>query len=205
MPWIMKFTGTATANGNVGGTTVIDTLPHPPATVLELDGYYVNMYMKITSGPYTNQIRLITNWVKATGTFTVASSFGGQITTGTTYEVSVTLPFDPGKVEDTWPVEKTGAKMPGDLPYLIMFGDKERKLKIEGYIYEPGKTIAQLKASYIEPLRKLRHRVVILTTPDGLYDGTMAVDEFKTLHEYKVLNAIKFTMLFAQGSAYVVL
>jgi len=198
MSWIHKFTGTATANGNVGGTTVIDT------SKTELDDYYVNMYMKITSGPYVNQIRLITDWVKSTGTYTVASSFGGQITTGTTYEVTVTLPYLPGKLSDDWPAEKTSSKMPSDLPFLISFGDKERKLIIEGYIMEAGKTMAQIWAAYVEPLRKLRHRVVTLVTPDGRYDGMFLVDNVNTIEE-KLIAAVKFKITYAQGSQYVVL
>lgn len=78
--------GTTDQDGNVGGTTVRDT------TRTELNDHWNNMALLITSGAQQGQVREITDWVLATGTFTVAPAFGGQILTGVTYKILAILP-----------------------------------------------------------------------------------------------------------------
>lgn len=78
--------GTTTSDGNVGGTTVIDS------SQTESDDFFTGMYLKITSGAQSGQIREITNWVLSTKTFTVSPAFGGQILSGVTYRVFYVKP-----------------------------------------------------------------------------------------------------------------
>lgn len=80
--------GTTSANGNPGGTTVVDT------TRTEPNDHWNNMALLITSGAQNGQVREITDWVVGTGTFTVAPAFGGQILADVTYKILSHLPAD---------------------------------------------------------------------------------------------------------------
>ena len=78
--------GTTSAGGNVAGTTVVDTTRKEP------DNFWNGVALLITSGDYAGQMREITGWALATGTFTVSPSFGGQIVAGVTYKILATMP-----------------------------------------------------------------------------------------------------------------
>lgn len=99
-PAVSPAEGTTTANGLVGGTTAIDTNRTEP------NDHWNGMSLLITSGPQNGQVREITDWVLATGTFTVAPAYGGQILVGITYKVLSSLPADvdvaaiEGKLDD---------------------------------------------------------------------------------------------------------
>lgn len=76
------FTSTTTSAGNSTFTTIVDTK-------LEVhgDNALVGQYIRITEGTYINQVGRITANVQATGTVTVSPPFGGQIASGTDYEL----------------------------------------------------------------------------------------------------------------------
>lgn len=85
-PAVCPASGTATANGLPGGTTVVD------GSRTEVNDFWNTMALLITSGAWNGQIREITDWDLGTHTFTVAPAFGGQILTGVTYKVLAKLP-----------------------------------------------------------------------------------------------------------------
>jgi hypothetical protein len=61
------------------------------------------MALLITSGAQNGQVREITDWDLATGTFTVAPAFGGQILAGVTYKVLTKLDVLPNiQLETEW-------------------------------------------------------------------------------------------------------
>lgn len=198
MGWRLYFTGTTTANGASDGTTVIDTSRKEP------DGHFNAMLLRITSGSQNGQERTVTSWVKATGTFTVSPAFGGQILSGVTYEVGVTLPWDPGTVTDDNPADSRDSPMPGDLPYVIGFGGKARKLTAEGYIFESGWTKTQLNTSYCAPLRRSRGRKVKLGG-STLYDGDWLLENFQPKESPGFTRSFTYKLVLKQGSDYVVL
>ncbi len=82
-------TSTATADGNAGGTTLIDsTLMALPSGWFRFgSGGEQPTAIKITSGTYTGVVRYVNAFDNTTGTVTVSSSFGGKIETDVTYEV----------------------------------------------------------------------------------------------------------------------
>lgn len=73
--------GITTSNGNVGGTTVIDS------TLTEADNYWNNLAITILSGNSAGQIRRISGFTNITNTITVASAFNSQILSGTSYRI----------------------------------------------------------------------------------------------------------------------
>lgn len=73
-----------TSNGNVGGTTLIDT------SRTEADNYWNNMTILILGGASKGQSRKITGFANATNTITVSSAFSTQILSGQKY---VILPY----------------------------------------------------------------------------------------------------------------
>lgn len=76
---LMISKGITTANGNLGGTTLIDT------SKTEGVGYWNGLVIRLLSGPYIGQEKNITAF--AGGTFTVGAAFGGQILSGTAYAI----------------------------------------------------------------------------------------------------------------------
>jgi hypothetical protein len=193
-------TGTTTANGNVGGTTVIDT------NRLEPDGAFTNSALKITSGAYAGQERAVTSWVKSTGTFTVTPAFGGQILSGVTYEVGVYLPKYPYKFVETNPTYQDAYPFPGDKPIVVSTGLQLRSLDVEAILVAAGNTKAQLKVLYIDLLKALLHAEVKLETTEGLYDGTWLFERLLDTAEPKYgTRAFLLQMKFTQGSTHVVL
>jgi len=80
----LVLTGTTTGDGNVGGTTLIDS-------ELDIfgDDYFIGGEIEITSGAYDGEIRTISDFVRTTGTVTVSVAFTGQIVTGVTYTLTV--------------------------------------------------------------------------------------------------------------------
>ena len=73
--------GTAMDNGNVGGTTIVDT------GKIQANDYWNGFFMQITSGAASGERRTVTDWDKVSATFTVAPAFSVQITIGTNYAV----------------------------------------------------------------------------------------------------------------------
>ena len=73
-----------TSNGNVGGTTLIDT------SRTEADNYWNNMTILILGGASKGQSRKISSFSNATNTITVSSAFSTQILSGQKY---VILPY----------------------------------------------------------------------------------------------------------------
>jgi len=75
----------ATGDGNVGGTTVID------AARTEIDEYWNDLTLAITSGACAGQRRAITDFDAGTDTFTVSPAFSAQIVTGVTGRIIATV------------------------------------------------------------------------------------------------------------------
>jgi hypothetical protein len=82
-------TSTTTADGNAGGTTLIDsTLMALPSGWFRFgSGGEQPTAVKITSGLYSGEVRYVNGFDNTNGTVTVSSSFGGQIEDAITFEV----------------------------------------------------------------------------------------------------------------------
>ena len=64
--------GVVTADGNIGGTTVISLWdPAVPEGMYEPDGFWNDSWLLILTGDMKDQRRRVTGWVQATGTLTV--------------------------------------------------------------------------------------------------------------------------------------
>lgn len=74
-------TSTTTSNGATDGTTVIDS------SRTEADNYWNGKYLRITSGPLSGQICLITTWTLSTHTFFFSSGFSSEVLAGATYDI----------------------------------------------------------------------------------------------------------------------
>ncbi len=75
--------GTTTANGNLGGTTFIDT-----TNLVNFANDRFNSYWGlITSGAYATQVRRAKDSIQASGQVETESAYGGQILSGKTYEL----------------------------------------------------------------------------------------------------------------------
>lgn len=118
---------------------------------------------------------------------------------------TITLPKNPFRVKDTNPADSKPYPMPGTKPLIVSIGLEVRTLDIEGWLMEAGKTKAQLKTDYIDPLLAKLHSVVTLSTTFGLYNGTWLLKEFIPEEAQGVMKAFKYRMRFQQGSIYVVL
>lgn len=94
---------TTSSAGNSGGTTVVDT------SLAELsadDDFCEGWYILLTSGTYSGESRLITDYVASTTTITVASAFTGQVATSVTYELHR---YDPTKLNTA--ISRTSASV----------------------------------------------------------------------------------------------
>ena len=68
--------GSATADGNIGGTTVVSLWdPAVPEGLNEADDYWNDGQILILTGEMADEVREIVDWVQATGTLTVAPRF----------------------------------------------------------------------------------------------------------------------------------
>jgi hypothetical protein len=82
--------GSATSDGAVDGTTIIDSAQ------TGANDLYNALAIKITSGLYNGQVRTIKDWDLGGTTFTLTRGFGGQIVTGVTYRVVSATVYQPG-------------------------------------------------------------------------------------------------------------
>lgn len=185
-------TGTTTANGGADGKTLIQTGRS------EADRYFVGMLLKITSGACNGQKRVVSQWVKTTGVFTVTQAFTAQIVAGVSFGfVNVTLPQYPNRFKEKNPSEKKVRAMPNTLPLAVVMRG-ERTLEIEAVLYN-GNTTAQLLSSFVAPLRELSHTVVVITSVDAFYDGVWLMDSFDP-EPPAYPRVVKFGMKLSQQS-----
>lgn len=91
-----SYNATATSDGAVDGTTVI-------CSNLSMFGndFFIGATIEITSGAYSGQTRTVSDFTQSTGTPTVSSAFGGQITSGTTFTLSISCATREFKAELT--------------------------------------------------------------------------------------------------------
>jgi hypothetical protein len=136
--------GTTTADGALDGTTVVDT------TRTEPNNHWNNMALLITSGAQSGQVREITNWVLATGTFTVNPAFGGQILAGVTYEVLTQLPAD---------IDVAAIEAKLDDPATGLATIKAEVTAIEGKLDAPAGGLGDIKAEVTAVEGKLDARL----------------------------------------------
>lgn len=185
-------TGTTTANGNSGGTTLIQTGRS------EADRYFIGMMIKITSGTCNGQKRIVTSWIKTTGTFTVSQAFTAQIVSGVTFAfMTVTLPQYPHVFKEKNPSETKARSLPSSLPLVVALKGL-RALELEVYIYSSGVPNATLLSTYIAPFREMSHTVVAVTSVDAFFDGSYILDSFDPVPQ--VPGVIKATIKLTQGS-----
>ena len=88
-------TGTASAAGAAGGTTIVDTTNFTDSFANA--NFYDGWYAIATSGTYAGQVRRVSSYAGATGTITVADAFGGQIASGVTFELHS---YDPAELNN---------------------------------------------------------------------------------------------------------
>jgi len=93
-PSISPAEGTTTADGNAGGTTLIDN------TRTEATNHWIGQLILITSGVNIGQVREITIWDLPSFTFTVAPAFEAQVVAAVTYKVlsNFATPRSPFKI-----------------------------------------------------------------------------------------------------------
>jgi len=88
--------GNATANGNIGGTTVVSLWdPAVPEGLQEGDNYWRESQLLIQTGDMRNQVRDVTGFVQATGVLTVAPRFVNpnvSLLSGDILALAVTIP-----------------------------------------------------------------------------------------------------------------
>ena len=93
-------TGTTTGNGAADGTTVLGA-----ASLSTTNDYYNNAVITITSGTYSGESRIISDYTGASYTVTVSPAFSGQIATSVTYRIynilSVSATADSGDDVDS--------------------------------------------------------------------------------------------------------
>ena len=78
---MVVISSTTTSSGNVGGTTLIDTV------LTQGNDYWINMSVVILSGNSNGQIRRISAFTAASDTITVDTAFASQILVGTRYDI----------------------------------------------------------------------------------------------------------------------
>jgi len=116
----------------------------------------------------------------------------------------------------TWPINPTKATMkfttirktvpvPGDYAILISTGKQPKVLTIEGILYEPGKTAAQLETDYINPMLDRLHKEVTISAPDTRYDGTWILTAFTYSEAGGAINQFRYKLEFYMGSSHIVL
>lgn len=196
--WIYK-KGTTTADGALDGSTVVDT------NRTEDDDFFNNMLLKITSGAALGESQYVSDWVKSTGTFTMASPFSTQILSGVTYEVGVQLPRNPRTVAVKNAAKRKDLPKPGDLAIVMSLGKQVKVLTLEGILHEAGQTSSYLETYYIKPLENLVHYTVFISAPDTRYDGECLLNAFPYKEEGGAKNSFKFNLEIVKGSSYVVL
>jgi hypothetical protein len=75
-----------TADGNAGGTTLIDS------TLVEANNFWTECWVMLRTGTYAKQLRQVTAFDLATNTITLDHTAGGQILKGTQYVMGVRIP-----------------------------------------------------------------------------------------------------------------
>jgi hypothetical protein len=119
---------------------------------------------------------------------------------------TIELPKYPYKIVETNPTYQDAYMYPGNLPIIVSSGLQVRTLDVEAILTAPGLTKAQLKTTYIDPLRAKLHSQVTLTTNEGLYDGTWIFERLIYTAETKYgTRAFLLQMKFSKGSTHVVL
>lgn len=81
-PADFTFTGTTTSDGNVGGTTLIDSYLAGWG-----DDFFIGAKVTITSGVASGEYKEITDFAQSTGTITVTSAFSAKIVSGVTFTI----------------------------------------------------------------------------------------------------------------------
>ena len=94
-PADFSYSGTTTDDGNVGGTTVIDSVLRAFG-----DDYFIGGLVTITSGTCNGQYRAVTDFAQATGTLTTLP-FTAQIVSGVTFTLTLAFSTREFKVELT--------------------------------------------------------------------------------------------------------
>jgi len=177
------------------------------------DDFYNGSTVEITAGLGNGQSKVLTDYAYTAPAYPSPAYYTGTVSTWTTtpditsvyriYEVE--LPLTPFRCKETGPARIKTGDLPGGEPFLISEGLKGTQLIVEGYIYESGQTLAQLKTSYIDPLRFLRYKQVELDTPDSMYDGFYIFEDFQFDQAYQHPAGFKYKMLFKKGSLFAVL
>ena len=117
---------------------------------------------------------------------------------------TIELTQDPSSVIDDNPAKTHEIDYPSDLPILVGFGRKARKLTIEGILFDPAKTKSQIETDIIDPLRSRIGKTVTLAQTT-LYDGIWLLDNVVPKEEKGFTKSFRYQMVFLQGSSYVVL
>lgn len=87
--------GVTTSDGNVGGTTLIDSV------LTQSNDYWKDLEVVIRSGNSIDQARRISGFTNATNTITVSAAFASQILSGTSYRILAIVTFPDVSVDVT--------------------------------------------------------------------------------------------------------
>lgn len=80
------FSGWATSDGNVGGTTIVDS------KLIGVNDFVTGRGVLIMNGSRKWEFQLASSFSNITGTITVSSAYSGQITSGTLYRILTLSP-----------------------------------------------------------------------------------------------------------------
>jgi len=118
---------------------------------------------------------------------------------------NVTLPWDPQKVQMIHAANVKELLFPASKGFVISFGKRADKLRLEGTIAQNGQTAAQLETNYILPLEDIVYKKVHISAPDTRYDGVYVFSKFTWREQGGFCASFTYIMEFLQGGQMVII
>jgi hypothetical protein len=116
----------------------------------------------------------------------------------------IELTSDPARIIDDNIARSSDNTLGTGLPLIVALGRKPRKISIEGRLYDPAQTKAQLKTSICDPL-KARVGMCVLLAQTTYYNETFLLDQATFTEEPGYTKSYTYKMTLLQGAQYVVL
>jgi len=109
------------------------------------------------------------------------------------------------RVIDRHDVSGEDFEVEGGDPVIITRSNKARVLTLTGSIFEEGKTKANLKDDYLDPLEELKGNTATVLDTRGIYTGTWYVQsvQFTEVAEGDNVARFSYRLVLKQGSDYV--
>jgi len=116
-----------------------------------------------------------------------------------------TLPVDPSRITIQYAASIREIDIPAVKAWVIGWGKKSDKLKIEGTIVQAGQTAAQLYTTYLSPYLNMVNTLITINATDSRYDGDWVLTSFKWNEVGGFTTSFRFTMEFIRGSQHIML